>query len=228
MEGMDRIKARIAEDARAEADRVLEEARAQAKTIADDYARRAQQAAAEVTQRGETAAAQREERLASMAVMEGRKALLAAKQEMVAAAFDQALETLCALPEAEYTALLAALAVQAARTGREEVILSPADRKRVGKAVVTAANAVLAKQTAPELPDSLGGSRAGALLEKVITAGSALLTGNAQLTLSERTAPMRGGLILADGAVEVNCAFETLIRLAKADLSAQVAKVLFE
>lgn len=228
MEGMDKIKARIAEDAKAQADRVLEEARAQAQAIADDYAQRAKLAAAETARRGEVAAAQREERLVSMAAMDARIALLEAKQEMVSAAFDQALDQLCALPEAEYTALLAALAVKAARTGREEVILSPADRERVGKAVVDAANAALARQAVPELPDSLREGRVAAFLEKLLTAGSALLTGTAMLTLSQRTAPIRGGLILADGAVEVNCAFETLIRLAKNDLSGQVAKVLFE
>ena len=39
---------------------------------------------------------------------------------------------------------------------------------------------------------------------------------------------IRGGLILSDGDVEVNCAFETLVRLQRGELDRQVAKVLFD
>ena len=39
-----------------------------------------------------------------------------------------------------------------------------------------------------------------------------LLQGTAQLTLSQETREMAGGLTLRDGNVEVNCAFETQLR----------------
>jgi V/A-type H+-transporting ATPase subunit E len=48
-----------------------------------------------------------------------------------------------------------------------------------------------------------------------------------QLTLSQQTAPIRGGFILSDGDVEVNCAFETLVRLQRDEIAGEVAKVLF-
>ena len=38
---------------------------------------------------------------------------------------------------------------------------------------------------------------------------------------------MQGGFILSDGVVEVNCTFETLVRLQRNTLSTQVADVLF-
>lgn len=47
------------------------------------------------------------------------------------------------------------------------------------------------------------------------------------LTLSTDTAPIRGGFILRDKNVEVNCAFETLVRLQKAETAGAVAKILF-
>ncbi|MBO4916104.1 MAG: V-type ATP synthase subunit E [Oscillospiraceae bacterium] len=47
------------------------------------------------------------------------------------------------------------------------------------------------------------------------------------LTLSKETAPIRGGFILRDRNVEVNCAFETLVRLQKAESAGAVAKILF-
>ena len=49
-----------------------------------------------------------------------------------------------------------------------------------------------------------------------------------KLTLSGETAPIQGGFILKDGNVEVNCAFDTLVRLQKAETAGQVAQRLFE
>ena len=51
---------------------------------------------------------------------------------------------------------------------------------------------------------------------------------NGSLTLSEESRPMKGGFILQDGKVEVNCAFETLVRLQRTEMAGQVAKVLFD
>ncbi|MBR1689509.1 MAG: V-type ATP synthase subunit E [Oscillibacter sp.] len=47
------------------------------------------------------------------------------------------------------------------------------------------------------------------------------------LTLSDQTADIRGGFILKDRNVEVNCAFETLVRLQKAETAGAVVKKLF-
>lgn len=38
---------------------------------------------------------------------------------------------------------------------------------------------------------------------------------------------MRGGFILSDGAIEVNCSFETLVRLQRGVIAGEVANVLF-
>ena len=48
-----------------------------------------------------------------------------------------------------------------------------------------------------------------------------------QLRLSEESLPIRGGFILKDQNVEVNCTFETLVRLQKAETAGAVAKTLF-
>ena len=47
------------------------------------------------------------------------------------------------------------------------------------------------------------------------------------IALSKESAPIRGGFILRDKNVEVNCAFETLVRLQKAETAGAVAKILF-
>ena len=59
----------------------------------------------------------------------------------------------------------------------------------------------------------------------VMAANEALNEGH--LTLSEQTRPMRGGFILSDGAIEVNCSFETLVRLQRGEIAGEVANVLF-
>ena len=48
-----------------------------------------------------------------------------------------------------------------------------------------------------------------------------------QLRLSEECLSIRGGFILKDKNVEVNCTFETLVRLQKAETAGAVAKTLF-
>lgn len=48
-----------------------------------------------------------------------------------------------------------------------------------------------------------------------------------QLTLSGETANILGGFILRNGSIEVNCAYDTLIRLQKTETAGQVARQLF-
>ena len=193
MNGIERITQRISADAQAEMDRVLGEARAEAEKITAKYQAQAAAEAADLDARNKKAAAEREERLAGTAQMEARKAALAAKQEMVERAYELALKKLCSLPEEKYTAVLAELLIQASSTGKEEVIFSEADRRKVGKAAVEKANQ----------------------------------EGGKNLTLSGETRSIPGGFILRSGSVEVNCAFDTLVRLQKAETAGDVVKKLF-
>ncbi|HIT24995.1 MAG TPA: V-type ATP synthase subunit E [Candidatus Enterenecus avicola] len=196
MDGIEKIIDRISGDAQREVDDVLAQARAEADKILSQYQAQAQAEADDILTRGEKAAVERGERLASVAQLECRKEVLAAKQEVIEEAFQLAMDKLTQLPQEAYVSLLADLAVEASSKGNEKLIFSVADRARVGKAVVVAAN------------------------EKLGDKG--------QLTLAQETRPMQGGFILSDGAVEVNCTFETLVRLQRGTLSTQVAGVLFD
>lgn len=228
MNGIEKITARIEEDGRAENEALLAQARADAADIAAKYQAQAQAAADEILAQGRRDAQERERHLDSMAQMECRKAVLASKQDVIEEAFQAAHKKLLELPTEQYVSFLADLAVKASVTGREKLIFSPSHRAQVGKAVVTAANKKLAEAVAPKLPDEITDSKAGALLDKVVTGASAVLSGTAMLTLAEETRPMDGGFILSDGAVEVNCTFDTLIRLQRGALAGEVAKVLFD
>ena len=204
MNGIEKITGQIDADVQKEIDAALDQARAQAQEIEARYASQAEAQAEAIRRKGEQDAALRQERLVDVAKLEARKTLLAAKQDMVGQAFDLALKKLLELPDQEYIALLAKLAVAASRTGREQVIFSQKDRSRYGKQAVTMANEMLAKKAGPRAAESAG-----------------------MLTLAEEARPMAGGLILRDGRVETNCSFEVLIHLQRDALSAEVARARF-
>ena len=140
MNGIEKIIDRISGDAQREMDEILSQARTQAQEITARYEAQAKAESEDILARGKKAAAERGERLASVAQLECRKAVLGAKQEVIEEAFSLALKKLLALPQEEYVALLADLAVEASATGSEKLIFSQADRARLGKAVVVAAN----------------------------------------------------------------------------------------
>ena len=225
MDGLEKITARISADADAEIQAIRDKAQAQAEELLAQARAQAEKEKGELLARGRRSAEERKARLISAAQMEGRKMSLAAKQDE---AFRQALEEMCSLPEEQYIQLLARLAVQASSTGREQLIFSPKDRTRIGKAVVMAANDALVKQVAPELPDAITDSKVGAFLGKVVNSAAAQITGTGLLTLSEETRPIRGGFILVDGPVEVNCAFEAMVRAQREQLEKPVAEILFQ
>ena len=165
MNGINKITDQIGADIQKDIDSLMERTRAQAAEIARRYEERAGQEGAAVLERGRKAAAEHEERLVSNAKLEARKQILAAKQELVEQAFDTALEQLLALPEEEYTALLASLAAKAADTGREKVALSQKDRARYGKAAVTRANELLGDRGHLTLSEGTRDIRGGLILE---------------------------------------------------------------
>ncbi|WP_312942833.1 V-type ATP synthase subunit E family protein [Oscillibacter sp.] len=140
MNGIEKITDCIAAEAQLEIDRVLVEAKAETEKITEKYRAQADREAAEAAAKNEKTAAEREERLVSVAQMEARKDLLAAKQSQVEAAFDLALKTLRDMPEDRYIAVAADLLVRAAGEGGGEVVFSPADREKIGQAAVDEAN----------------------------------------------------------------------------------------
>lgn len=227
MNGIDKITARISADADQEIAQLKAQAQQQADTILADSAAQAKALSDDIVARGRKAAAERLERLESAAHMETRKLKLAAKQEVLGEAFDKALQTLCAMPDEQMIPLLAELAVKAASNGKEKLIFSLRDRSRIGKQVVVAANEILMKGRAPELPGAVADSRVGAILGKVVNNTAAMVTGTG-LTLSEETRNIMGGFIMVDGDVEINCTFETLVRLQREMLEKEVAQILFD
>ncbi|MCI2106730.1 MAG: V-type ATP synthase subunit E family protein [Intestinimonas sp.] len=202
MNGINTITDRIDQDAQQEINALTAKAQSEAAEITARYKAQAERETQAILQKGTAGAALRQERLASVAQLEARKMVLAAKQEMVEKAFERAMKNMVSLPDADYIALLAKLAAVASDTGREQIILSQKDRTRFGKQIVARANELLEKEGSHAHPG--------------------------KLTLSEESRPMMGGLILRENRVETNCTFETLIHVQRDELAASVAKALFD
>ena len=66
-----------------------------------------------------------------------------------------------------------------------------------------------------------------AVCAAVVEKANALLPAG-KLSLSAATGDFAGGLILKRGSIEANCTIELLVELCRGDMSAQLAKVLFE
>ena len=198
MIGTDRIVAHIQSEAEAEITSVLTEAEARASAITEEFAAKAKAAEDELLRAGKDAAEQRVQRQERTARLEAKKDVLGLKQELVSAAYDKAKKAILGMDEDKYVAFLAKQTCAAALTGGEKVILSEADRSRLGEKLVAAANAALKERGLP-----------------------------GELRLSDETRPISGGLVLRRGSIEVNCTLDKLLEMSRGSLDAEVASVLF-
>ena len=199
MNGIDKIIDKLRAESQAEIDAILAKARQEAEEISARFARQAEQEKAAAGEKGKRAAAERQDRLIRAAEMESKKTILGAKQGILDRAFAQARETLLDLPQEKYVSLLALLAAGSAGSGSETILLNEKDRELLGDRIVAEANRLRAQAGKP-----------------------------AALTLSAETAEIDGGLLLRDQSSEVNCTFETLLRLSREELASQAAAILFD
>lgn len=195
MTGIEKIVAKIHEDAVEDSRRIVEEAEKQADRLLSEAAAAARASAAEVIRAAEEEREEIERRAVSMAGLEVRKMRLELKQKLLQQAFDQAFSQLISLPETDYETFLTALVSSAAENGAE-LVFSAKDREKYGAAVVSGVNALTKKR-------------------------------GITVSLSEETRDIPGGVIICNGRVEINCAFDTLIRDQREALAAETAKILF-
>jgi len=198
MNGIEKITEKITSDATSFVSETLSAAKAEAATIAAKYAEEAKNESAEMIARGNDQASERERRICAVAQLEARKTILAKKQELISATFDKAAAKLSELDDASYVALLCKFAVENVQSGNEQIILTESDRSRFGKQVVIEANKSLEAANRPH-----------------------------NLTLSEETRAINGGLLLKDGNVEINCALDTIVSRLREEMALDVANALF-
>ncbi len=195
---LDDIIRKIEQDAAARVEDASGKAAEEAVRVRQDTEQRCVQLRETVLEEGRQRAGRERERLLSTARLEERKAVLAGKQELIEEIFREALERVMSLGEKDMLDLLSGVAIGSFPGGEVEIVLSPADRKLLGKKLVERIN------------KSLSGKGAGA-----------------KAVLSQETRPIRGGLIMQGGKREVNCTFDALFKEKRSDLEAEVARILF-
>ncbi len=198
MNGIQKIIDRIEADAAAEQAQIKADAEARCAEIEAQYTETAQAEYQKIITDGEKLIKQRLERQTSAAALEAKKQVLAAKQEMVQAAFERAARLLSELPDAQYIKLLAQLAADASRTGSEMLAFSARDVSRVGESVKNEANALLRQSSK-----------------------------DANLTVSPDVRNIRGGVIVINGNIETNCSLDALVSMQRNALSGRIAEKLF-
>lgn len=140
MNGLDTIIQRLEAEASAEVAAIMAAAEQEAAVITADFDAQAQRLQAQLDAENQEVTQQRKERLESAAQMEGRKALLAAKQEWVAKVFAQAEVALCNLPQEQYIDFMARSLAKAAPKGTGSVRFGAKDQGDVANAIVSRAN----------------------------------------------------------------------------------------
>ena len=190
-------------------DTILRRLDTDAKAEADAVLKKARQEAADITARYQAQAAQEAARLAAR----NEKAAEEREERLVSAAQMEGRKTILAakqtVMEQVYDKALEKL-LSLPRTQYIEVLaallaqVSPEGR---GEAIFSAADRETAGQAAVDAANAKTGGH---------------------LMLSAETAPIRGGFLLRQGSVEVNCAFETLVRLQKTETAGLVARKLFD
>ncbi|MBR4474532.1 MAG: hypothetical protein IKS55_12945 [Oscillospiraceae bacterium] len=158
MKGTEKIIAHIEADAQAQADAILAAAREKCDAVKAKYEEQASRLYSDKIRDGVKACQDQEDGALRISRMEARKSVLAVKQEMVEKSFDLATQKIVSLPDDRYVAFLADLVKKAGPVGDEEIILNPADRARIGEALLKAVNADGAKITlSKETRDLKGG-----------------------------------------------------------------------
>lgn len=198
MSGANKLKEKILAEANSQAEEVLAEAR---KKAADILAKGEEEAAAKkaaVLELARTQAEERRRRAQTIAELDARKAILAAKEGLIEDTFTQALSRLSQMDQKTFEDLMYPMLLAASQTGTEEIIVSQADRKRFTPEVLDRVNKALAQQ-----------GKAG------------------NLVLSGETREMQGGFILRAGDVEINNSFDSILRMQRDQLEPEVATILF-
>jgi V/A-type H+-transporting ATPase subunit E len=198
MMGMERIKAKILEDSENKAGQILEQARQQAEEIKNDALKESESIRAKRLEDAEVDGKEIYRRMLSAAALEGRKELLKAKQEVVGACFDSAMQKIISLPDNDYQKLIEDMVLDAAKNEEGEILLAEQSKQRLNKDFLRNINTRVA---------SLGNS--------------------AKLVLSDECVKSAGGFVIRYGEMEINSTFEIMFEMLKPELENDVVGMLF-
>ncbi|MFZ5985678.1 MAG: V-type ATP synthase subunit E [Bacillota bacterium] len=198
MSGVEKLKDRILEEARLQADANTKRAQDEAADIIEAAGKEAETKRKETIEKAKREAVEVKKRLIAVAELEARKERLKAKQEIVEEAFDKTLEKLNSLPDPEYQNILSDMIVNSVGSNSVEIVLSPKDKNKLSQTFIEDIN------------------------KKLLAKG---VTGSVRL--ADETRNINGGFILKSGDMEINYSFEAIIRMKRDEIESEVINSLF-
>lgn len=195
---LDKLIERILGDADREAQKITDEAARRSEEIAADGEREAERTYERKVDSARHAALDEKKQRVTMASLDARKAVLAEKQVLIEEVVGRALEKIADLPEEQYAEMMVRRLLDVVGEQDGELIMSPADRDRVGPDIVSRVNSALERS-----------SKKG------------------RVTLSGETRDIVGGFIFRSGGVEVNSSLESEVGSRKEELESKIVEILF-
>jgi V/A-type H+-transporting ATPase subunit E len=193
----DKITERILEDANNKAKEIRGDAKVNAEetlTKAEDEAEREK---SKILGEAESKGLEENKRILALTRLEARNSVLAEKQRLVEAVFEEATKRLLSLPDDEYQKFIKNMLLKTAIKGSEEVIIDPADKNRIDSRFLAEVNQALRK------------------------AGK-----KGELRLADETRAIQGGFVLRSGGIEMNSSLEALVGSMKEAMSMEVLQTL--
>lgn len=203
MTGLDKILEHIEQDANTAAKEVMDQARKKADEIMASAKAEGGKKCADIRAKSEADVTACLSRAKSAAVLQEKKAILKAKQNIINGMIDKAKEELLNLPADKYFDNILKMVKKYSLPQDGQIIFSKKDFAR--------------------LPDGFEISLRKELSDK---AGASLVI--SKETNSEESTKIDGGFVLVYGEIEENCTFDALFSAAKDILQDKVCAVLFE
>lgn len=198
MSGADKLREKILAEAGSQARTVLDDGRKKAAEILDQGEKQAERQVKAIREAAQKKAEELRRRALTISALDARKKILAAKEGLIEETFTLAIERLCALDQKDYEELLYAMLLAASRTGAEEIIVAGADSVRFTAKLLERVN------------------------KELVVRGK-----QGRLALSPEVRDMQGGFVLRAGDVEINCSFDSILRMQRDKLETDVASILF-
>jgi V/A-type H+-transporting ATPase subunit E len=194
-----RLRDRIIKDADEETLRIVGEGEAEAAAITDEARARAAEITGRAEKRAVDEAKEHIRRQISIRELDARKALLAEKGKFMDEAFEKAVGEIRRKDVDGGYALTKSLLLKEIKTGDEEIILSPEDKKGVGASFLAGINRELKSK-------GLKG----------------------EVTIADEPRRMKGGFILKSGRKEINATYEAMLEMIRDDAELEISTVLFK
>lgn len=195
---IDNLKSKLLGDYEKEALEIKNQAKVKADEMILSAKEKAQMITDEIKVKAKRDGKDLKDRIISRAQLNSRNDVLQLKQEIIQKVLNLASEKVTNMEKSQYENFVETLLLNSDLTGDEEVVLSNKDKTRIDKSLIERVNKKL-----------LGQGKIG------------------KLKISEKTADIPSGFVLAKGGLEMNYSIESQIRMMQEELESDIAAQLF-